>query len=350
MAFGVLRVPRFVRHELLAITVSTSLLLTASLSAAPVDDSTRAAARRLGSAGVEAFQQRDYKTANDKLGRAFRVLQAPTLGLWSARALEKLGRLVEAQERYLMVTRLAIEGGDTEVQKKAQAEAAVDLASLSPRVPTIVVQVEGASPTDVALTIDGAVLSAEFVGEVWPLDPGSHQVVGVRGSERIEAELVVAESEHKTTVLRFGTSPAAAATGPAPARAEVPVQAAGPARDAGSGISQRTIGWITVGAGVAGFALGGVAGTIALADRGGLHQAQGAPAPDDCYATSCGTAAKDKVDAYNGMRTLSSVGFIAGGVLAATGVVLILTAPHSTSTSSTALIIQPSALLVRGAF
>ena len=348
MAFGVPSVPWLVRRELFAVTVTASLLLTASLSAAPVDDSTRAAARRLGSAGVEAFQQHDYTTANDKLGRAFRALQAPTLGLWSARALEKLGRLVEAQERYLIVTRLAIVGGDTEVQKKAQAEAAVDLASLSPRVPTIVVQVEGASPTDVALTIDGAALSTEFVGEIWPVDPGSHRVVGVRGSERIETELVVAESEHRTTVLRFGASRAASATESSPAgprtSSEALAQAASASGDAGSGISQRTIGWVAVGAGAVGLALGGVAGTVALVDRGGLHQGS------DCYGTSCGTAAQNKVDAYNGMRTLSGIGFIAGGALAATGVVLILTAPHSTSTSSTALIVQPSALLVRSVF
>ena len=343
MAFRVFRLSRLLAGELLAATVAVPLLLAAPASAQPVDDATRAAARKLGSSGLEAFQAHDYATANDKLGRAFRILQAPSLGLWSARALEKLGKLVEAQERYLKVTRLPIVGGDAEVQKKAQAEAAADLASLSPRVPTIVVQVEGASPSDVTLTIDGGVLSSDLVGEAFPVDPGSHQVVGVRGAERIEADVLVAESEHKSTALRFGSALAGAAAPGASPPSQAAVAQEPAAGASSSGISQRTVGWVTLGVGAAGLAVGTVTGIIALADRGGLSQGG-----NNCYGSKCGTAMEDKVDSYNSMRTFSTVGFIAGGVLATTGVVLLLTAPRATSSAS--LVIQPSSVFVRGVF
>jgi len=47
------------------------------------------------------------------------------------------------------------------------------------------------------------------------------------------------------------------------------------------------------------------------------------------------------------MRTVSSVGFIAGGVLAATGVVLLVTAPSGGSTQA---FVGPQSVGVRGRF
>jgi len=348
MAFPVSRVSRQLRRTLLAVTVTLPVLFSQLANAQEVDDATRAAARKLGSAGLTAFQEHDYATASDKLGRAFHVLQAPSLGLWSARALEKLGQLVEAQERYLKVTRLDIVGGDAEVQKKARTEAAADLAALSPRVPSIVVRVEGASSSDVRLTVDGNALAPDLIGEAWPVDPGSHHVVGSRGAERREADVVVAEGEHPATVLHFGAGPTTVAAAPTVAP---PVPASGPfeqpppqSKDSGFASSQRTVGWLTLGVGAAGFAVGGVTGIMTLADRSGLHQGS------DCYGTSCATRVSGKVDSYNTMRTVSTISFIAGSALLATGVVFLLTAPHASTAPSTALVVQPGSAAIRGTF
>ncbi|HEY3668935.1 MAG TPA: hypothetical protein VGL19_23220, partial [Polyangiaceae bacterium] len=188
MAFRVQRIFKKVGRALCVVTVALPALLTQPAHAQEVDDATRAAARKLGSAGLSAFQEHDYATASDKLSKAFHVLQAPSLGLWSARALEKLGKLVEAEERYLKVTRLEIVGGDADVQKKARTEAAADLTALSPRVPSLVVQVAGAPASEVSVTVDGNALSPELVGEAWPVDPGPHHVIGTRGSEQREAD------------------------------------------------------------------------------------------------------------------------------------------------------------------
>lgn len=59
-----------------------SLLLASSLLASPAlaqDDATRAAARALGTEGVEAYQNRDYATAVEKLKQAYSVLHVPSL-------------------------------------------------------------------------------------------------------------------------------------------------------------------------------------------------------------------------------------------------------------------------------
>ena len=56
------------------------------------DEAARAAARLLGTSGVEAFQNGQYAAATESLEKAYQVLRAPSLGLWSARALAKDGQ------------------------------------------------------------------------------------------------------------------------------------------------------------------------------------------------------------------------------------------------------------------
>ena len=350
MAFSVSRVSKQVGRGLCAVTVTWCVSFTSPASAQPVDDATRAAARKLGATGLSAFEEHDYATASDKLSKAFHVLQAPSLGLWSARALEKLGKLVEAQERYLIVTRLDIVGGDAEVQRKARAEAATDLAALSQRVPSIVVQVEGTPPSGVTVTVDGTELSPELVGEAWPVNPGSHHLVGTHDGEKRETDVVVAEGQHPTSVLRFGGALATgvAAAGPQSVLAAQPASgplepAQAPQRDAGFSSWQRSAGWATLAAGATGFAVSGVTGIMTLVHRSDLHQGS------DCYGTSCATRVSGKVDSYNSMRTASTVSFVVGTALAATGVVLILTAPKAKAPSA-ALVIQPGSAAIQGTF
>src|SRR3978361_1700708 len=71
-------------------------------------DGSRSAARDIASAGVAAFQHNDFALASEKLEQAYRLLKVPSFGLWSARALVKTGRLVQAAERYREVVRLGL--------------------------------------------------------------------------------------------------------------------------------------------------------------------------------------------------------------------------------------------------
>jgi hypothetical protein len=131
---------------LLAATVAVICLSGARGHAQEIDPSARAVARDLGYAGVAAFERGDFQAAADKLERAFKILEAPSLGLWSARALVKLGKLVQAAERYRLVGRINTGAGELAVQRQAQQDAATELAALEKRIPSIVVQVEGGSP------------------------------------------------------------------------------------------------------------------------------------------------------------------------------------------------------------
>ena len=105
-------------------------------SAQPDSEATQAAARALGYSGVAAYQAGDYATAQDQLEQSFELVKIPSLGLWSARALVKVGKWVEAAERYQQVAALPISFGDAAIQQAAKADAERERAELTPRIPT----------------------------------------------------------------------------------------------------------------------------------------------------------------------------------------------------------------------
>ena len=62
-------------------------LMSAHAAADEADSATRDAARGLGLSGVEAYQAGDYDVASNRLEKAYSLINVPSLGLWSARAL-----------------------------------------------------------------------------------------------------------------------------------------------------------------------------------------------------------------------------------------------------------------------
>src|SRR5580700_919246 len=96
----------------------------------PIDEPTRAAARAAAEDALARFDRGDYTGALDLFNRADALVHAPTLGLMAARCLEKLGRLVEASERYLAVTKVQLDPGAPASQAKAQVTAEQERAAL----------------------------------------------------------------------------------------------------------------------------------------------------------------------------------------------------------------------------
>ena len=289
------------------------------------DAATRRAARNLGVAGVEAYQAGEYSTANEKLDKAYRALRAPSLGLWSARALAKLNRLVEAAERYQEVQRLDTSGGEAAVQRQAQADASDELAKLAPQIPNLIVRLDGANAEDVQVQVDGVPLATALIGESRPVDPGKHVVRGMRGEQAVEAEVTVALGESQPVTLKFKTDQTASLPNAAPAAA--PLASVGsPPSDAGAvpkpGSVQRTAGFVTLGVGGAGLVFGGVATAMALGKKGDIND------NPNCQGSTCFRSEEGLVNSYKQWRTLSGVGLIGGGVLAAAGLVLVITAPR----------------------
>jgi hypothetical protein len=287
---------------------------------------------------VEAYQANDFTAASDKLEKAYALLPVPSLGLWSGRALVKVGKWVEATDRFLEATSLQVPSGEYAVQKQAQADAALELKELRPKVPVVTVQVEGAAVADCTLSVDGQTVSSSLLTSGRLMNPGKHVIEGRRGSDQARVELTVSEGQRPTVVLKFE-----APIAPAAAVVVAPPPAPPPPRptNESSGSVQRTAGWVTLAAGGVGLVIGGITGGIALGKKNELED------NPNCSGDRCAPSEKGKVDSYNGMTTVSSVGFIAGGVLSGLGIVLLVTAPSSASAQA---FVGPQSVGVRGRF
>lgn len=119
----------------------------------------------------------------------------------------------------------------------------------------------------------------------------------------------VTEAEHIAALLDFGAT--------APVDLGLAVQRGAPSPgelDANSGAVWRTSGWIAVGVGGSALLSSGVAGLIAY---GQLDEF-------DCSADPCRSSSADDIDTYNGLRTFSTIGYIAGGLIAGAGAWMLL--------------------------
>jgi len=317
---------------------------------APVDDAARTKARALGYAGVEAYGAADYATASAKLEESFQLLPVPSLGLWSARALVELGRWVEAEERYRAVAALTIASSESPVQQQAKNDAQRERAELLRRIPSLKVRVAGANVDDVSVSVDGAVLSSSDLAIALLVNPGRHEILGVRGSERSQVVLGLAERAHEEVELRFSGEPRPAPEAEAAALLPVVVAPAlgapAPAPPADAGIDTRQAlrigGWVAVGAGAAGLTTSLVSYVLAN------QQYESFERRDLCSSGGC---SQDEVDTYNTLRDVQRVSLIAGGVLAAAGAtVLVLTWGDAEAPQQVRLELGPASAVVSGTF
>jgi hypothetical protein len=319
------------------------LLLGTAGAHAEEDAATRSAARKLAEDGVAALQSGDAATAVQKLEKAHNMLKAPSVALWSARALVKRGLLVEAAERLREASRLPV-SGDAAVQEQAKRDSEKELSDLSPRIPSLVIAISGAGDAPVAVTLDGVPIPRDLLGEDRPVNPGMHHLVAKRGADERSLDVTVAEGERRPLSLDFGR---AAATPAAPTGA--PVDNAGVSSSAGTGGGGKTLAFVALGAGAAGLIVGGVTGGLALSKKGELDD------NDACLDGQCTYAVESDVKSLRMFRTVSTIGFIAGGVLAVTGVVLLVTGGSSQQQGAAraprvALAVGPGHLQLSGSF
>lgn len=304
-------------------------------SAARTDELLRSTARSLANNGMVAYQAGDFRTAEENLSRAFASYPAPTLALWSARALEKLGKLVEAEERYRAAERASVNTGDAEVQRKAKADARREHAELLQHIPTLQISVKGAPLAAVIVRVDGVAVVTERLSRPVLVNPGEHVVSAEQGSRFEQARISLTRGERQSVVLDFG---AGEHSGPLAGAASGPEDASPP--DSG----WRTVGWVGVGVGGAALATSAALGLIANQKRNDFEDA----CPRDVCPVGVDPAVRRDVETYNDLRRLSTFGWISGGVLMAGGLVILLTSTSGDSSVEVGL--APGALRLRGSF
>jgi hypothetical protein len=327
------------RAQLVAalIAIAVCLALCPHVRAQTSDEpEMRTAARELGAQGIKAYLANDFTTAGERLDRAYQLFATPTLGLWSARARVRLGRWVDATDRYRETMQSSTEVGDSATQKQAQRDAAQELAELSPRIPQLTIELNAAAPTDVVVTLDGVIVTSERLGVAQPIDPGSHTLVAERSGERHERSVTLQAAEHATIGFELGAATATVvrvapealrepATTAAPAPAPPPSQAAAasiaPRADDGRNIFE-PVSIVAMSVGAASLLSSGAAVLVANA------------ALEDCPERNSEHRCKSDgaLNTYERARLVSIISFYSGVVLVGAGVAMWFIAGSSDET------------------
>ena len=199
-------------------------------------------------------------------------------------------------------------------------------------IPTLVFQAKdptGADLSAVKVTMDGNVLAEQLNGTALAVDPGEHAFTfETAGQPTVEKQLVVREGEkERRESIQFGSPSGDDVNHPTETVAS------------GGHKTQKIIAVVVAGVGVVGLGLGGTFGVMAMSRKDEAHKL----CPDAACDTAAGSQAwKDAKTA----GTISTAGFIAGGVLLATGAVLWFTA----GPSRTQVGIGPGSVRLSGSF
>jgi hypothetical protein len=262
-------------------------------------------------------------------------------------------RLIEARDKF----RVCAAAG---CPPAVQGDCASWLDGVEKAQPTIVFEVKDPTGRDVSavkVLLDGLPWVDSLPATAVSVDPGSHAFrFELAGEQPVEVKLFVREAEkdrHERVVI--GTARAASAAPPPPSTAgqvpepapasRSPAQAATP-ESSRSGGSMKAIGLIVGGTGIAGLVVGSIFGGIASADWSSSKNE--CSTPTNC--TNHPQAVSDHDSAIT-MATVSTVGFVVGGVALATGAVLWLTAPSGSGPApTTGLVVTPGGMLVHGTF
>jgi len=288
-------------------------LVCAALFATPAwadgNEADRATARALALEGHDALQKKDYATAADRFGRADSLVHAPTLVVDWARALQGLGRFVEAHEKYELVLREGVGNSSPKSWLRALEDAKKELDALKPRLAWVTVILK--DPPDASVKIDGVLVPPAAVGVRRAADPGFPEVtVSALGYEPFKQTVTVGPGEEKSLEVSLRKLPEVAAPPLASDAAYRPRQKSD---------ARRTAAYIALGLGGAGAVTGGVTGGLALRKRSDLKS--------DCLDDACPPSSSKKISSYRLYGTVSGVAFGVGVAGLGAGLLLLLTEP-----------------------
>jgi hypothetical protein len=248
---------------------------------------------------------------------------------------ETLGKIASAHRYFLKAQGLAAARDDSKRRDEAAQRAKAiekDVSMLTIHVPA---WMRSSSTT---VRVDGEVVPKDQWEKPMPVDPGPHEIDVVAPPNPKQTESVTvhgkgARTEWTATTRAPATPSPAASRAPAAAIAPVPEPTTDEGNHDGSRVyglppegssTQRTLGLVTGGVGLAGLALGGIFGAMSLS----AHSSVVARCPT--YPT-CPSSDRAGLDAENqnasSYGTVATIGVIAGVVLVAAGAVLFFTAP-----------------------
>jgi tetratricopeptide (TPR) repeat protein len=307
-----------------AIASAFVLALTFASARAPAQGNDAAAsARELFRVGQEDMKSGRFDAACTKFAEAQRL--DPNVGYLVnlARCDEKRERLADARESWLKALDLAKVRNDPRL---GDVQAGLD--SIDKQVPRIVVRASGTPPAGLVIQRDDVTLTSASLGVPLPINPGHHVILAsAPGRQKWTKEIDVRVGDPIATVdvPELASEQTAAASAPSSATDRSP-----PTSEGQGGSTQRTLGLVSGGLGLAAAGVG----TYFVFRAVSLDQ-DSEQLCDPGNTTSCskdGVALRE--DAL-GAADIATVAFVAAAVFVAAGAVLYLTAPSRAKSATT---------------
>lgn len=294
-----------------------------------------------------------YGEACPKLERSLAIDPGIGTRFNLANCYEHVGKLASAWAGFDEAARRAGEAGQAERERIARARAK----ALEERLPHLVLAASTVEDTGAEIRRDGVLVPRAEWGSPIPIDPGSHTItVTAPDKEPWETTIQAVEARTVTVAIprllvsrevALRTPPATPIAAPiapvedhaTPARAEAPSPSSMTETTQGSmpvsfpppvvesrGGAQRTVGFVLTGLGIA---------SLGVAAGFGLHSlSKHDDAKEHCVGNACDATGVSLRHQARTAGNVSTITAIAGGVVAATGIVLALTAPSDRSVST----------------
>jgi hypothetical protein len=257
-----------------------------------------------------------------------------------------VGRLVAGIETLRRVVREQLPADAPAPFVAAQQRAQQILADAKPRVARLKVAVAAPAGAALWVTIDGANEPIANLNSDRFVDPGDHVVeAGAPGFHKTTAKVHLGDGGADSVALTLEVDPNAAATRANTQGAAWPPPSTPAAQPHAP--TDHTLAWIAGGVGVVGLGFGVAFGLGAVSEKSTLDSA--------CSGNVCPPSQHGTVDTGTRFGTISTVGFIVGGVGLATGAVLYFWnvgggSGAETSGARASAYVGPASVGVAGAF
>lgn len=315
-------------RPILVATLVTALASTAELHAQDSDVYDVTEAQALFDQAAAAMAAGDYGSACPKLAKALRLV--PNAGgamMKLAECYDVSRHLASAWAMYTLAEATAVKAGRADRQAKAHER----IEALMPQLAHLTITAPGcvSALPNVVVQHDGTLTGAAQWGVSIPVDGGTHTIVASAPDKQTwRGDVEVRDGMTVSVTIPCLQDPPNDIPPPEP-----------PLR--------RTAGLVTLGLGGLGIVVGAVSGGLAVAKHGDLAEScPGGHCPHDEEARL-----GPDVSGYETLGTVSTLSFVAGGALAATGLFLIFTTPAQEGKErEVSVVVSPSYLGAAGRF
>ena len=297
--------------------------------AAPAAAQEAAAAEAQFESGLSAMKAGDYDTACPAIAESQRLEPRPGTLFTLAECWRKAGKTATALARYDEYLRsYARMTADQRAKQRGRNKFAKRSAdALRGRVPRLVIRLAVNSARGATVERDGVALGKPSLGRPLPVDPGEHTLVA-RAPDGNEVTRTVAlrAGETKTVTLSIQLSEKKrqnTKTAPRPALSPTPDNGAA----SSNASTQRILGYVSLGVGAAGLAVGAVSGALVFNKKSTIKDNCGSRA--GLENGTCTARGKSAADSASTLATVSNIGFGVGIIGLGAGTTLLLTAPSS---------------------